>query len=120
MNSLPIAAVPTLAVEHPLYNSHYRRWLIGGTISRLGDQFYLVALPWLILQQTGSAVAMGAVMMAGSIPQVVFMLMGGAVSDRISPRKVLMTAAAARTIWVTVIGVLISMGALHIWALYAL
>ena len=120
MNSVPIATVPTLAVEHPLHNPHYRRWLIGGTISRLGDQFYLVALPWLILQQTGSPVAMGAVMTAGSIPQVVFMLMGGAVSDRVSARKILMTAAAARTIWITVIAFLISLGALHIWELYAL
>src|SRR5437867_3454799 len=76
------ANVLITAVEHPLRNPNYRLWLIGGTISLLGDQFYLVALPWLVLQQTGSAVVMGAIMMAGAIPRALLMLMGGAVSDR--------------------------------------
>jgi hypothetical protein len=76
--STPNTSTP--AVEHPLRNPHFRLLLIGGTISFLGDQFYMVALPWLILQQTGSAVVMGEVMMAGSIPRALLMLMGGVVS----------------------------------------
>ncbi|HEY1940442.1 MAG TPA: MFS transporter, partial [Candidatus Angelobacter sp.] len=114
----PLAS--TAVIEHPLRNPRYRLWLIGSTISFLGDQFYMVALPWLILQQTGSAVAMGAVMMAGSIPRALLMLMGGVLSDRISARKIMMTTAAARTICVAVIGVLIWFGVLHMWELYAL
>ncbi|HEY2495747.1 MAG TPA: MFS transporter [Candidatus Angelobacter sp.] len=114
----PIASTAT--IEHPLRNPQYRLWLIGGTISFLGDQFYMVALPWLILQQTGSAVAMGAVLMAGSIPRALLMLMGGVLSDRMSARKIMMTTAATRTICVAVIGVLIWFGILHMWELYAL
>src|ERR1043166_250431 len=116
--STPTATKP--AIEHPLRNPNYRLWLIGSTISFLGDQFYMVALPWLILQQTGSAVAMGAVMMAGSIPRALLMLMGGAVSDRISARKIMMTTATVRTVCVAVIGILIWFGILHMWELYAL
>lgn len=107
-------------IEHPLRNPHYRLWLIGGTISFLGDQFYMVALPWLILQQTGSPVTMGAVMMAGSIPRALLMLMGGVLSDRISARKIMMTTATARTICVAVIGILVWFDVLHLWELYAL
>jgi len=62
--SVPAQAISASTAEHPLRNQNYRLWLIGGTISLLGDQFYFVALPWLVLQQTGSAVAMGAIMMA--------------------------------------------------------
>ena len=116
--STPTASKP--AIVHPLRNPNYRLWLIGGTISFLGDQFYMLALPWLILQQTGSAVAMGAVMMAGSVPRALLMLMGGAVSDRISARKIMMTTATVRTICVAVIGILIWLGVLHLWELYAL
>jgi len=112
--------VPITPVEHPLRNPNYRLWLIGGTISLLGDQFYFVALPWLVLQQTGSAVAMGAIMMAGAIPRALLMLMGGAVSDRMSARKIMIATAMARTICVTVIGVLVWMRVLRIWELYAL
>jgi len=118
--SISTTAVPSSTIEHPLRNSNYRLWLTGGTISLLGDQFYLVALPWLVLQQTGSAVAMGTIMMAGAIPRAVLMLMGGVVSDRISARKVLMATATARTICVTIIGILVWLHLLRIWELYAL
>ena len=114
------ANVPITAVEHPLRNPNYRLWLIGGTISLLGDQFYLVALPWLVLQQTGSAVVMGAIMMAGAIPRALLMLMGGAISDRMSARKILMATAMARTLCVAVIGVLVWLRVLRTWELYAL
>jgi MFS family permease len=118
--SVPAEVISASTVEHPLLNSDYRLWLIGGTISLLGDQFYLVALPWLVLQQTGSAVAMGAIMMAGAIPRALLMLVGGAVSDRMSARKIMIAAAAARTICVTVIGVLVWLRILRTWELYAL
>jgi MFS family permease len=118
--SVPAEVISASTVEHPLLNSDYRLWLIGGTISLLGDQFYLVALPWLVLQQTGSAVAMGAIMMAGAIPRALLMLVGGAVSDRMSARKIMIGAAAARTICVTVIGVLVWLRILRTWELYAL
>ena len=76
--------------------------------------------PGWCLQQTGSAVAMGAIMMAGAIPRALLMLMGGAVSDRMSARKIMMATAMARTICVTVIGVLVWMRILRTWELYAL
>src|SRR4029077_787503 len=122
MASVP-ASTPTASnpvIENPLRNPKYRLWLIGGAISFLGDQFFMLALPWLILQQTGSAVAMGAVMMVGSVPRALLMLMGGAVSDRISARKIMMTTATARTICVAVIGALIWFHILQMWELYAL
>src|SRR5438477_4255289 len=104
--TLPTANVLITAVEHPLRSPNYRLWWIGGTISLLGDQFYLVALQWLVLQLTGSAVVMGAIMRAGAVPRALLMLLGGAVSDRMSARKIMMAPAMARTLCVRVIGVL--------------
>jgi MFS family permease len=119
-STVPTASASAPSFEHPLRNPDYRLWLIGGTISLLGDQFYLVALPWLVLQETGSAVAMGAIMMAGAIPRALLMLVGGAVSDHFSARKIMMATATARTILVTVIGVLVWFRVLRTWELYAL
>ena len=116
----PTAAAPTAVAEHPLRNANYRKLLIGGTISLLGDQFYFVALPWLVLQQTGSAVAMGTILMAGAIPRALLMLMGGALTDRISPRKIMIGTASARTVCVTLIGLLVWFELLQTWELYAL
>src|SRR5260370_3813260 len=63
---------------------------------------------------------MGAIMMAGAIPRDLLMLMGGAVSDRMSARKIMIAAAMARTICVTVIAVLVWLRVLRTWELYAL
>jgi len=86
----------------------------------LGDQFYVVALPWVVLQLTGSAVAMGMVSMCAGIPRAVLMLMGGAVADRMSPRQLMMITAAARAILVGAIGCLLWGGHLAIWHMYLL
>jgi MFS family permease len=92
----------------------------GSAISLIGDQFYLVALPWIILQLTGSAVAMGTIMMLAAVPRATLMLLGGAVSDRFSPRRIMMTTASARTVFVAAIGFLLWLHALQLWHLYLL
>ena len=108
------------APAHPLRNRNFVLWWIGSSISLLGDQFYLVALPWVVLQLTGSGVAMGTVAMAAGIPRAVLMLLGGAVTDRTSPRRLLMATASARTIFVAAIGALLWLHQLELWHLYAL
>jgi MFS family permease len=62
---------------------------IGQTTSRLGDRVYEIALAWWVLQTTRSATAMGAVLIAGFLPTVVFVLLGGVLADRI-PRVPIM------------------------------
>ncbi|MGZ4778698.1 MAG: MFS transporter, partial [Thermoanaerobaculia bacterium] len=81
-------------------NSHFRNLWIGGAISAFGDQFYLVALPWLVLQLTGSNLAVGTVLMAAAIPRAVLMLGGGALSDRVAPRRIMMMTVSTRTLFV--------------------
>jgi MFS family permease len=59
-------------------------------------------------------------MMAGAIPRTVLTLMGGAVSDRISPRKVMIFTAWLRAILVGVVGFLVWSNLLQTWELYGL
>ena len=54
----------------------------GQTISRLGDSLYRIALAWWVLEKTGSAVAMGTVLVLSQIPLLIFVLIGGVVVDR--------------------------------------
>src|SRR5215469_8562962 len=102
-----VSATALPASPSPLSNPNFRMWLIGSAISLFGDQFYAVALPWLILQMTGSSVALGTILMAASIPRAVLMLMGGAATDMTSPRKIMMITASARTVFVGAIAALI-------------
>lgn len=121
MAANPVLTSPTPAPpRHPLRERNFRKLWIGSAISLFGDQFYLVALPWVVLQQTGSAVAMGTILMAAAIPRAVLMLLGGAVTDRISPRRIMMSTASARTICVAAIAALLWFHDLRIWELYIL
>ena len=62
----------------------FRLLFTGEGVSLLGDQFYFIALPWLVLELTGSAVGAGrwSSPLQG-IPRAAFMLVGGAVTDRL-------------------------------------
>lgn len=63
---------------HLLRESNFRWMMGGGLVSGLGDQFTMIALPWLVLSMTGSALTMGLVIALMSIPRALFILVGGA------------------------------------------
>jgi MFS family permease len=112
--------VRQFSLWHPLEVRNFRLLWLGESISLLGDQFHFVALAWLTLQLTGSGLALGTVLMAASIPRAVFMLIGGAMSDRLSPRTLMLVSNAARAVLVAVITGLIMFGAIRLWHLYLL
>jgi MFS family permease len=117
--TLPSSSAPTLP-QHPLRNSNFRLLWMGNSISWMGDQFYVVAMPWLILQLTGSAVALGTILMTAAVPRAVLMLLGGAMTDRFSARRIMITTAWLRTLLVAALGVFVWLHSLQLWHLYLL
>ena len=114
----PIAAGPALV--QPLRIRDYRLVLLGQMVSVLGDQFHFVALAWLALQLTGSGLALGTVLMTAAIPRAVFMLLGGAFSDRFSPRTLILVSNLIRGAVVAVVAALVLSGRAELWHLYVL
>lgn len=112
--------VSQLSVVQPLRIRSFRIVWMGETVSMLGDQFYLVALPWLALALTGSSLALGLVLMAAAIPRAALMLVGGAVSDRHDPRKIMIASSVARAALVAVLATLVWTDAVQLWHLYLL
>src|SRR5690349_6701359 len=104
----------------PLSVRNFRLLWIGEGISLLGDQFYLIALPWLVLQLTGSALALGGMMAIASIPRAVFMLIGGAFVDRYSPRSVMGWSNVARFVLTALLSALVLTNTTQMWMLYIL
>src|SRR6476659_2763507 len=91
----------------PLSVRNFRLLWIGESISLLGDQFYMIALPWLVLQITGSALALGTVVALSGVPRALFMLIGGALVDRFSPRAVMIASNLSRFVLVALLSVLV-------------
>ncbi|MCG2584432.1 MFS transporter [Massilia sp. TS11] len=97
------------------------RWLMsGGLISMLGDQFSMVALPWLVLKLTGNALTMASVIALMSLPRAVFILIGGAVVDRYSPKTVLMLTKHVNTVLLGLLAVMVYTNLLSMPMLYTL
>jgi len=91
---------------------------IGEAVSALGDQFAMVALPWLALLLTGSAFALGTVLAVMAVPRAVFMLVGGAYVDRLSPRRIMLASNFVRFVAVALLGVVVLAGRAELWMLY--
>jgi MFS family permease len=104
----------------PLALRDFRLLWAGESISVMGDQFYLVALPWLVLQLTGSAVALGTVLIAAEVPRALLILFGGVIADRSSPRLLMLGSNIARGIIVGLLAVLVLTGHAQLWQLYVL
>lgn len=108
------------ALLRPLRIRDFRLLFAGETVSVLGDQFHFVALTWLALQLTGSGLVLGTVLMTAAIPRAVFMLVGGAFSDRFSPRMLMLVSNAIRGVVVGVLAALVLTGRAELWHLYVL
>lgn len=102
----------------PLRIRDFRLLFGGETVSVLGDQFHFVALAWLTLQLTGSGLALGSVLMTAAIPRAIFMLLGGALSDRLSPRSLMLYSNVIRAVLVGILAVLVLTGRAELWQLY--
>jgi len=107
-------------IFRPLADRDFRLLFSGETISLLGDQFHFVALAWLVLQMTGSGLAVGTVLMVAGIPRAIFILVGGAFADRASPRNLMLASNALRAAFVGVLAVLVLSGRAELWQLYVL
>ena len=90
----------------------------AGTLSAIGDQFDLIAFPWLVLLLTGDALAVGAIIAVGSVPTVLFMLIGGSVVDRASPRLILQISNVARVFLGSVLAAFVLTGMVNLFLLY--
>ena len=92
----------------------------GQTFSRVGDFLYQVALAWWLLEKTGSASTMAAVMIFSMAPMLLFLLIGGVAVDRYSRIHIMLISDLVRGLVVSLIAVLAFFDRLEIWHLYSL
>lgn len=86
------AAAGGRSLLRPIRNRSYRYLYLGQTVSGLGNGMYTITLAWTVYSVTGSASDMGIVMIANVLPQIGFMIFGGAIADRIPRRRVILAS----------------------------
>lgn len=90
----------------------------GQTTSRLGDNLYRIALAWWVLEKTGSATAMGTVLIFSQVPLLIFILIGGIVVDRFPRIRIMFLSDILSGTVVILIALFSWLDVLQIWHIY--
>lgn len=82
------------------------RWLTGFGLGLLGDQIYFIALAWTTTQLFGPSFV-GLVLGAGSVPRLILLLFGGALADRLGPKRMVIYSDSSRALIMVVLTILL-------------
>jgi MFS family permease len=117
-----MARLPRIAPDlAPLRASRDLRLLLGGEfLTGLGTQAALVALPYQIYTQTGSALLTGLLGAVELGPLVAAALLGGAIADRTDRRLLLLGVQAGLVAAAATLAAAAIAGQPPVWALYLL
>lgn len=103
----------------PLRNSSYR-WLAAALVSSLvGTGIWLVALVWQIVDLGGGAAELSLVAGASAVGMLLTTLLGGALADRMSQRRILFVVEIVRAASIGIVALLSLSGGLAAWQLAA-
>lgn len=98
----------------------FRKLWAATTLSLFGDFFSYIAIAWLVLQLTGSSLALGTVLVVQALPRAVLMVVGGALADRISSRLTMLGSMTLRAVFVAPLAVLVLTGRVQMWEVYGI
>ena len=104
----------------PLRNRDFRLLWSGMCASLLGDGVFLVAIAWQVYALSNAPAALAVVGIAMTVPTIVFLLIGGVVSDRIDRRRVMLAADVIRALAVGTMAILSLTGTIEVWHIVGL
>lgn len=121
------AALPPLDAlrdgDHPgseLWNRNFRLFFMARTAALFGDGMIPVALTAGLLGAGRPHSSVGFALAAWMGPLALFVLFGGVLADRFTPRRMMIIADALRLVGASVLAVSFATGNPPLWAVYAL
>lgn len=87
----------------------------GQLLSGIGTWSQSIALSWLVLDLTHSAVDLGTITMLQFLPVLALSLLGGVVADRVPRRQLLVATQVALGVEAVTLGVLVASHAVTLW-----
>src|SRR6478736_3340420 len=85
----------SLAVWQPLRHLSFRELWIASIISNSGSWLYTVTVQWQVTSMSASPLSVSMVVVAANLPQFIFLLPAGVLSDFIDRRLLLLVSQAA-------------------------
>lgn len=97
-----------------LRSQNFRRFYVGQTISQLGSWMQSVAIMWLAYRLTNSPAATGTIGFFALVPFLFMTPLAGALSDRVSRKKLLTGVALALFVHASLLATVTAMGFMNI------
>jgi MFS family permease len=104
----------------PLRHRDFRVLWTGMAVSLVGDGIFLIAIAWETYVLWNAPAALSIVGIGMTVPTVVFLLLGGVLSDRHDRRLLMLWADVVRAVVVACLAALVLAHALRLWELVAL
>ena len=99
---------------------NYRLYFAGQLISTTGTWMQSIAQAWLVLQITGSGVALGVTVALQFTPVLLVGAWGGLVADRVDKRRLLVATQAAAGVLALLLGAVTALGVVQLWMIFVL
>jgi MFS family permease len=99
---------------------NYRIFFVGQLVSLAGSWMQNIALAWLVLELSGSPLAVGALAFWRFLPFTVFGLFAGVVADRVESRRLVMATQAAALVVSVVLAIVTLTGTATLPMVYVL
>lgn len=109
-----------IRILQPLRVRDFRLLWTAMTVSFFGDGIYLVAIAWQVYELSNVPTALSIVGVAWSLPMVLFLLIGGWLTDRFERRRIMIVADSLRGAAVAAMGVLVLTDVVRLWHLIVL
>ena len=98
----------------------FRIMWIGACTSQVGTQMQVLAQSWLVFQLSNSSLMLGLDSFLGTIPIVLFSLVGGVFADRTQRQKLLLGSQVVQMSCAFLLATLFATGVIHVWHILTL
>jgi MFS family permease len=106
--------------DRPLRHRNFAWFWAGQSASIAGNGIFRVALPLEVLRVTGNPFDLALVLAVDQLPTLLFLLVGGALVDRISRRLIMLASDLMNGLVLLVVTMLIATGQVQLWHLLVL
>lgn len=109
------------ANQTSLFRKANFRWLfVSGLVSMVGDQFTLIALPWLMLRLSSDPSVLSTTLVLSSLLRILVLPVVGPIVDRYGGLAVLFHSKCLNGVLLLILAAVISSGNSPLWVVYVL
>ncbi len=101
-----------------LKHRNYRLYFFGQAVSVTGTWMQSLAMSWLVLTLTSSAISLALVNVLQFAPTLVFGLFAGVLADRVPKRSLLVITQSIAALCSATLAILIWLGRIDLWQIY--